>query len=194
MESLKSQEKVSATMLLESQILYRLGRMDACLNIYQALQKSRIDSLEINLVAGLVSAGRASDVQGTLEALRIKATSSFELAYNTSCSLIEINKYSDAEQLLLSARRWFKILLSEVDSNKHNALLYLLFACHFLAWLWDCLYGVTINYKLVDCLVTWISGWNHVDNFHLKIICGSYLLRTTIFWITSEHAQIIVGY
>uniref|UniRef100_M1C8D1 Signal recognition particle subunit srp72 n=1 Tax=Solanum tuberosum TaxID=4113 RepID=M1C8D1_SOLTU len=58
-----------------------------------------------NLVAGLVSAGRSSEVQGTLDSLRVEATSSFELAYSTACSLIEREKYKDAEQLLLSARR-----------------------------------------------------------------------------------------
>uniref|UniRef100_A0A0V0IPZ7 Signal recognition particle subunit SRP72 n=1 Tax=Solanum chacoense TaxID=4108 RepID=A0A0V0IPZ7_SOLCH len=79
--------------------------MGASVDIYQKLPKSTIDSLEINLVAGLVSAGRSSEVQGTLDALRVKATSSFELAYNTACSLIEREKYKDAEQLLLSARR-----------------------------------------------------------------------------------------
>ena len=92
-------------MLLQSQILFRMGKMDSSLDIYQKLLKSKIESLEINLVAGLVSAGRASEVQGVMETLRVKATSTFELAYNTACSLIEKNKYSDAEQLLLSARR-----------------------------------------------------------------------------------------
>lgn len=92
-------------MLLESQILYRLGKMDACADIYQNLLKSKIDSLEVNAIATLVAAGRASEVQGILDSLRVKATSSFELAYNTACSLIEREKYSDAEQLLLSARR-----------------------------------------------------------------------------------------
>lgn len=105
LESLKSQERSTATMLLESQILYRLGRMDACLEIYQKLQNLSIDSLEINFVAALVGAGRSSEVQRVLEALKVKPTSSFELAYNTACSLIERNKYADAEQLLLSARR-----------------------------------------------------------------------------------------
>ncbi|GFZ00008.1 SRP72 RNA-binding domain-containing protein [Actinidia rufa] len=105
LDSLKGQEGNSATMLLQSQILFRMGKMDSSLDIYQKLQKSKIESLEINLVAGLVSAGRASEVQGVMDALRVKATSSFELAYNTACSLIEKNKYSDAEQLLLSARR-----------------------------------------------------------------------------------------
>ncbi|KAI4336625.1 hypothetical protein L6164_015127 [Bauhinia variegata] len=105
LESLKSQEKRSATMLLESQILYRLGKMDACMDIYKKLPKSDIESLEINYVAGLIMAGRASEVQGMMDSLRVKATSSFELAYNTACSLIERKKYADAEELLLSARR-----------------------------------------------------------------------------------------
>ncbi|CAN4075889.1 unnamed protein product [Withania somnifera] len=105
LESLKGQEGSSESMLLESQIFYRLGKMGASVDIYQKLQKSTIDSLEINLVACLVSAGRASEVQGTLDSLRVKATSSFELAYNTACSLIEREKYKDAEQQLLSARR-----------------------------------------------------------------------------------------
>ncbi|CAL5350479.1 unnamed protein product [Camellia sinensis] len=103
--SLEGQEGSSAAMLLQSQILFRLGKLDASLDIYQKLQKSKIESLEINLIAGLLSAGRASEVQGVMEALRVKATSSFELAYNTACSLIERKKYSDAEQLLLSTRR-----------------------------------------------------------------------------------------
>ncbi|XP_076896776.1 uncharacterized protein LOC143549878 [Bidens hawaiensis] len=105
LESLKGLEKDTATMLLESQILFRQGKMDASVDIYQKLQKSKVESLEINLVAGLVSAGRASEVQGVMDAMRVKATSSFELAYNTACALLERNKFSDAEQLLLSARR-----------------------------------------------------------------------------------------
>ncbi|KAH7570442.1 hypothetical protein ACOSQ2_018920 [Xanthoceras sorbifolium] len=105
LELLRSQENNSASMLLKSQILYRLGELDACVDVYRKLQKSKIDSLEINFVAGLISAGKASEVQGTLEALKVKATSSFELAYNTACSLIERNNYTDAEQLLSTARR-----------------------------------------------------------------------------------------
>lgn len=106
---LKGRERDSETLLLEAQILYRLGKADACVDVYQKLQKSKIETLEINLVAGLVSAGKASQVQGALEALRIKPTSSFELAYNTACSLIENNNYADAEQLLLTARRYITV-------------------------------------------------------------------------------------
>lgn len=92
-------------MLLESQILYRMGKVDASLDIYQKLLKSKIESLEINVVADLVSLGRSSEVQGMLESLKLKPTSNFELAYNVACALIERNKFTEAEQLLLSARR-----------------------------------------------------------------------------------------
>ncbi|KAL6573749.1 hypothetical protein OROHE_002208 [Orobanche hederae] len=105
LESLKGQDGNSAAMLLESQILFRLGKMEACVDIFQKLQNTKIDLLETNYVAGLVSAGRANEVQGIMDARRVKPTSSFQLAYNVACSLIERNKYKDAEQLLLSARR-----------------------------------------------------------------------------------------
>ncbi|KAK4753615.1 hypothetical protein SAY87_001719 [Trapa incisa] len=113
LDSLKGQETSTSAMLLESQILYRLGKLDASADIYQNLQKSKVEWLEINATANLVAAGRASEVQGTLDVLRVKATSSFELAYNTACSLIEREKYSDAEQLLLSARRIGQEMLLE---------------------------------------------------------------------------------
>ncbi|KAK3443283.1 hypothetical protein EUGRSUZ_B03455 [Eucalyptus grandis] len=105
LDSIKSKERSTPTMLLESQILYRQGKVDACADIYQKLQKSNMESLEVNAIASLVVAGRASEVQGILDAFRVKATSSFELAYNTACSLIDREKHLDAEQLLLSARR-----------------------------------------------------------------------------------------
>ncbi|CAH9050644.1 unnamed protein product [Cuscuta europaea] len=105
LETLKGNEENSAKMLLESQILYRLGKADECVDIYRKLQKSKIDSLETNMVACFVSAGRAPEVQGYLDSIRAKPTSSFELAFNTACSLIQNQKYNNAEQLLLSARR-----------------------------------------------------------------------------------------
>lgn len=92
---------------LESQILYRLGRMDACVESYEKLRKFKIDSLDLktNIIAALISAGRASEVQRMMDALKVKPSSSFEMAYNFACSLIEKKQYSDAEQMLLSARR-----------------------------------------------------------------------------------------
>lgn len=105
LQSLQKHERNDETMLLESRILYRLGKMDACLDIYQKLQKSKIDMLGINYVAALVMAGRSFEVQGWLDSSQVKATSSFKLAYNTVCSPIQRNKYTDAELLLLSGRR-----------------------------------------------------------------------------------------
>ncbi|OIS97685.1 hypothetical protein A4A49_04016 [Nicotiana attenuata] len=116
LESLKGQEGSTASMLLESQILYRLGKMEASVDIYQKLQKSQIDSLEINLVAGLVSAGRASDVQGTLDSIRVKATNNFELAYNTACSLMRGRSTRMLSNCYcqLEGRRFLKLIIYKV--------------------------------------------------------------------------------
>ncbi|KAF3663495.1 hypothetical protein FXO37_11955 [Capsicum annuum] len=46
---------------ISAAILYRLGKMGASVDIYHKFLKSMIDSLEINLVAVLVSAGRNSE-------------------------------------------------------------------------------------------------------------------------------------
>lgn len=120
---LEKQDKTHSSMLLEAQILYRLGKMDACVDICRNLQRAKIDSLEINLVAGLISAGRVSEVQGTLDTLKVKATSSFELAYNIACSLIEGNKHKDAEQLLLTARRYCSNFCLDVHCDEKIFLL-----------------------------------------------------------------------
>lgn len=83
--------------------------MEACIESYEKLQMSKTDpfSLELktNFIAAMIAAGKASEVQRMMDSFKVKATSSFELAYNTACSLIEKRKYADAEQLLLSARR-----------------------------------------------------------------------------------------
>ncbi|CAH9128624.1 unnamed protein product [Cuscuta epithymum] len=113
LEILKGNEESSAKMLLESQILYRLGKADECVDIYSKLQKSKIDSLETNMVACFVSAGRAPEVQGYLDSIRARPTRSFELPFNTACSLIQNQKYNNAEQLLLSARRIGQEVLME---------------------------------------------------------------------------------
>ncbi|KAL5717772.1 hypothetical protein ACHQM5_010738 [Ranunculus cassubicifolius] len=106
LELVKNKEDSSDTMLLESQILHRLGRIDACIDVYQKLQKKfEVESLEVNIIAAFITAGRASEVQGLMDSLKVKATSNFELAYNVACSLIEKAKYTDAEELLLTARR-----------------------------------------------------------------------------------------
>ncbi|XP_065028439.1 uncharacterized protein LOC135651849 [Musa acuminata AAA Group] len=107
LEAIDGQERNSMILQLESQIFYRLGKMDACMESYEKIQRFKIDSLDIktNIIAALVAAGRSPEVQGTMDALKVKASSNFELAYNYACSLIETKKYADAGQQLLSARR-----------------------------------------------------------------------------------------
>ncbi|XXG62337.1 hypothetical protein AAC387_Pa05g0712 [Persea americana] len=119
LETLKSEERSASVLQLESQILYRLGKMEACMESYEKLQMSKTDSfsleLKTNFIAALITAGRASEVQRMMDSFKVKATSSFEVAYNTACSLIEKRKYADAEQLLLSARRIGQEMLMEED-------------------------------------------------------------------------------
>ncbi|KAJ6808577.1 signal recognition particle subunit SRP72-like [Iris pallida] len=117
LECLDGQERTSMVLQLESQILYRLGQMDSCMKSYDKLQNLKIDSLDLktNIIAALISAGRATEVQGMMDNLKVKASSSFELAYNTACSSIEKGKYSDAEQQLLSARRIGQEMLMDED-------------------------------------------------------------------------------
>ena len=114
LDLLKGQEETAAVLQLESQILYRLGRMNDCINSYERLQKFKIDSmdLKINIIAALVAAGRASEVQTAMKAQKVDLTTralrdtrSFELAYNSACSLIEDKKYSEAKEQLDLAKR-----------------------------------------------------------------------------------------
>ncbi|CAE5963305.1 unnamed protein product [Arabidopsis arenosa] len=115
--SLKGLKRDSKTLLLEAQILNRLGKVDACVDMYQKLSKSKIEWLEVNLVAALIAAGKASQVLKALESLKIKPTTTYQLAYNTACSLIENNNYVDAEQLLLTARRICQETLTDDKSS-----------------------------------------------------------------------------
>ncbi|CAD5316566.1 unnamed protein product [Arabidopsis thaliana] len=109
---LKGLERESKTLLLEAQILNCLGKVDACVDVYQKLNKSGIKLIEVNLVAALITAGKASQV---LESLKIRPTTTYQLAYNTACSLIENSNYVDAEQLLLTAMRIGQETLTEGD-------------------------------------------------------------------------------
>ncbi|KAH6757627.1 hypothetical protein C2S51_038775 [Perilla frutescens var. frutescens] len=74
---------------------------------YCLYRQNKLDEALVSLKGhdGNSAAMLATEVQGTIESLRVKPVSSFELAYNVACSLIERSKHKDAEQLLLSARR-----------------------------------------------------------------------------------------
>jgi signal recognition particle subunit SRP72 len=88
--------------------------MTDCLNSYEKLQKYKIDSVDLNVntIAALVAAGRASEVHAAMKAQKVDLTTralrdarSFELAYNSACTLIENKKYSEAKEQLDLAKR-----------------------------------------------------------------------------------------
>ncbi|KAL6616515.1 hypothetical protein ACP70R_038785 [Stipagrostis hirtigluma subsp. patula] len=129
LDILSGQEETSAILQLESQIFYRLGRMNDCMNSYEKLQKFKIDSmdLKINIIAALVAAGRASEVQAAMKAQKVDLTTralrdarSFELAYNSACSLIENKKYSEAKEHLDLAKRIGKeeLMVEDYEENE----------------------------------------------------------------------------
>jgi signal recognition particle subunit SRP72 len=114
LELLRGQEETSDVLQLESQIFYRLGRINDCMDCYEKLKKFKIDSmdLKVNRIAALVAAGRASEVQATMKAQKVdlntralRDTRSFELAYNSACALIENKKYAEAKEQLDLAKR-----------------------------------------------------------------------------------------
>ncbi|CAO2167313.1 unnamed protein product [Urochloa humidicola] len=129
LDLLRGQEETVAVLQLESQILYRLGRMNDCMDTFEKLKKFKIDSmdLKINIIAALVAAGRASEVQATMKALKVDLTTralrdarSFELTYNSACSLIENKKYSEAKEQLELAKRIGKEELMVEDYAEHD--------------------------------------------------------------------------
>ncbi|KAF3320260.1 signal recognition particle subunit SRP72 [Carex littledalei] len=107
LESIRGQEKTPMVLQLESQILYRLGKMESCIDSYKKLQKLNIDSddLKANIIGALVAGGRSEEVDATLSALKAKSSKNFEIVYNSACALVEKKKYAEAEEVLLNARR-----------------------------------------------------------------------------------------
>jgi signal recognition particle subunit SRP72 len=93
---------------LKSQIFYRLGKMESCIDSYEKLKKfgSNSDDLQANMIGALVAGGRSGEVDASMRALRASSSDNFEIVYNAACALIENKKYADAEELLLNAQRY----------------------------------------------------------------------------------------
>jgi len=85
----------------------------------------QVKSLEVgtNVVAAYVSGGRAHEVPAVMDALALKASDGFEIAFNQACADVAVGKLDAAEQQLLLAQRlgeYFQPLmeaLSDVFSN-----------------------------------------------------------------------------
>ncbi|KAJ4775657.1 Signal recognition particle subunit SRP72 [Rhynchospora pubera] len=107
LDLIRGLEKTPMVLQLESQIFYRLGKMDSCIDSYEKLQKLKIDSddLKANIMASLVAGGRPGEVDAIMSASKLKSSKSYELVYNAACALVEKKKYPEAEEMLLHARR-----------------------------------------------------------------------------------------
>ncbi|KAI5057233.1 hypothetical protein GOP47_0027248 [Adiantum capillus-veneris] len=119
--ALEGLEKNEGVLQLEAQILYRQGEFNACIASYQALsQKFGMDSTELktNLIASYISGGKSDEVSSLMESLKVTPRSSFELAYNAACALIEGKNYIKAEELLLLSRRLGQEALVEEEYTK----------------------------------------------------------------------------
>lgn len=67
----------------------------------------QVKSLEVgtNVVAAYVSGGRAHEVPAVMDALALKASDGFEIAFNQACADVAVGKLDAAEQQLLLAQR-----------------------------------------------------------------------------------------
>ncbi|KAH9299775.1 hypothetical protein KI387_031457, partial [Taxus chinensis] len=112
--ALKGLEKDSNVLQLEAQILYRQGAMDLCISRYEKLIQKSIE-LKTNTVAAFISGGRSSEVSSLMGTMKVTPNSSFELAYNAACALIEKSSFTEASELLLLARRIGQEMLIEEE-------------------------------------------------------------------------------
>ena len=91
--------------LLSAQIYYRLGRYDRASELFMAVvsdsdQPSSAE-LRTNLLAALVSAGRAAEALGY--SCSLDRSDQFELFYNRACAAIELSDLQGARTLLQDA-------------------------------------------------------------------------------------------
>eukprot|EP00249_Psilotum_nudum_P010597 c22638_g1_i1 orf=54-2165(+) len=126
--ALKGLEKTPAVHQLEAQISYRQGDFGICIGSYQnLLQQHKVDSFELktNIIAAYISGGRSNEVFSLMETMKVTSSSSFELAYNAGCALIERGSYAKAEELLQLAHRIGQEMLIEdeyTDDEVENEL------------------------------------------------------------------------
>ncbi len=78
----------------------------------------QVKSLEVgtNVVAAYVSGGRAHEVPAVMDALALKASDGFEIAFNQACADVAVGKLDIAERQLLLAQR-----LGEHTHHSHSA-------------------------------------------------------------------------
>uniref|UniRef100_A0A6V7QZ83 Signal recognition particle subunit SRP72 n=1 Tax=Ananas comosus var. bracteatus TaxID=296719 RepID=A0A6V7QZ83_ANACO len=118
LDSLDGQERDSVVLQLESQILYRLGRMVACTESYEKLQRLKIDSVDLktNIIAAMIAAGRASEVERTMDALKEMLMEEDYADEEIETELAPINvQLAYVRQLLGHTKNQLKLMLSTKD-------------------------------------------------------------------------------
>lgn len=101
-------DKEVARLQLEAQIHYRLGDNKEAIALYSELFRSHsAESREVqtNVVAAYVAGGRAGEVPAVMQAMKISAKDSFEIAFNAACGLVEAGQLRAAEEQLQLAVR-----------------------------------------------------------------------------------------
>ena len=86
-----------------------------------------------NIVAAYVAGGRAHEVPAVMDALALKASDGFEIAFNQACADVAVRKLDAAEQQLLLAQRLGKMC------NPLN------FYSHAANWVDACSYLVLVS-------------------------------------------------
>ena len=123
LEALKGQERSSSVLQLEAQILYRQGAVDSCISSYEKLiQKFKVDSIELktNIIVAFISGGKSIEISSLMVTLRVTPNSSFEMAYNAACALIEKSNFTEAQELLLLTRRIGQEMLIEEEYTEEK--------------------------------------------------------------------------
>jgi len=103
-----------------------LGKHECRLSLLQ------VTSLELrtNVLAAYVSGNRAHEVPAVMEAMKISSKDSFEIGFNTACSLLAVGDYAKAQSELEHAQRLGKHC--RVSSNSQIYYERILSWCNYL--------------------------------------------------------------
>ncbi|XP_075264910.1 signal recognition particle subunit SRP72-like, partial [Convolutriloba macropyga] len=111
------EDKVQGKLHLQAQLNHRLGHSKESISAYQELSTKHADQsleLQTNVLAAYVENGRSQEIPQVMEAMKISADKSYEIAFNQACGLIATGELAEAEQhLLLALRKGQETLYSE---------------------------------------------------------------------------------
>ncbi|KAI8463766.1 MAG: hypothetical protein J3K34DRAFT_526736 [Monoraphidium minutum] len=115
----------SEALQLTAQLHYRLGNAAECVAAYDALAKEfKVDSLELktNILAAYVAGGLSRQLPDLMGSLKVTPKSSFEVAFNRACGLVEGGDLGGAETALRVAVKQGEEALYEEDLGEDEVL------------------------------------------------------------------------